>query len=267
MKKKWFIGGLAVFALGALILLYPLIGPALARRQQSAVVTAYEQQYQASSSETLSARLNAAYAYNAALCRGEAPGGYDGQLSGSEAMAYLEIPVIGVSLPVYHGTDEATLSRGIGHMASSSLPVGGVGTHCVLSAHNGLPGVTLFTPLEKLVAGDCFTLHVCGQTLTYIVDQILVVEPNDSSALLIDPTADYVTLMTCTPYAVNTHRLLVRGVRAAPAAAEAAQDGSAGALRPITAADAARWGGVALGVLLLAALLITLRGGQRRRGG
>jgi sortase A len=260
MKKKWLIVELAIFAVGALILLYPVVSSILARRQQAAIVAAYEAESQASTAEETSSQLLAAYNYNAALCQGKAPEDYDRQLADAEAMAYLEIPVIDVSLPVYHGTDEDTLKRGIGHMSSSSLPVGGMGTHCVLSAHNGLPGVTLFTPLDKLMVGDRFFLHVCGQTLAYTVDRILVVEPDDTSALLIDPTQDYVTLMTCTPYAVNTHRLLVRGVRVMDEDVETAEQVSAHVERPVTTADIAQWCAISAGVLLLVMLIVLLRG-------
>ena len=128
-------------------------------------------------------------------------------------IAYIEIPKIKVSLPIYHGTGKKVLQEAIGHLEGSSLPVGGKGTHCVLSGHRGLPSAKLFTDLDKLVEGDTFMLYTLDQTLTYEVDQIRVLLPTDMSTLQIDPEQDYCTLFTCTPYGINTHRLMVRGHR------------------------------------------------------
>ena len=128
-------------------------------------------------------------------------------------IAYVEIPKIKVSLPIYHGTGNDVLKGAIGHLEGSSLPVGGKGTHCVLSGHRGLPSAKLFTDLDKLVEGDTFMLYTLDETLTYEVDQIRVVLPSDLSTLQIDPEQDYCTLFTCTPYGINTHRLMVRGHR------------------------------------------------------
>ncbi|MGN0972064.1 MAG: class C sortase, partial [Aristaeellaceae bacterium] len=128
-------------------------------------------------------------------------------------MATLEIPDLGVNLPVYHGTSEAVLQVALGHVEGSSLPVGGEGTHCVISGHRGLPSAKLFSNLDQLVIGDVFLLRVLDETLTYQVDQILVVEPEDMEALALVPGEDYCTLVTCTPYGINSHRLLVRGTR------------------------------------------------------
>lgn len=140
---------------------------------------------------------------------------YDSLLnvSGLGVMAYLEIPQIDVTLPVYHGTEESVLQIAVGHLEWSSLPVGGEGTHCVLSGHRGLPSARLLTDLDKLVVGDVFMLRVLDEVLTYEVDQILIVEPHEVSALKPQPGQDYCTLVTCTPYGINTHRLLVRGHR------------------------------------------------------
>ncbi len=128
-------------------------------------------------------------------------------------MGYVEIPKIDLRLPLYHGTGTEALQRGLGHLGGTSLPVGGAGTHCVISGHRGLPSALLFTDLDQLQEGDRFALHVLGQTLAYEVDQILVVEPSEVSALKPEQDGDYVTLLTCTPYGVNTQRLLVRGHR------------------------------------------------------
>ena len=132
---------------------------------------------------------------------------------GIGVMGTIEIPSINVSLPIYHGTSEGVLRIGVGHLEGTSLPVGGKGTHAVLSGHRGLTTAKLFTDLDKVVVGDYFYITVLNETLAYEVDQILIVEPEDTSALAIDPKQDYVTLLTCTPYGINTHRLLVRGHR------------------------------------------------------
>lgn len=140
---------------------------------------------------------------------------YDNELnfSGNGIMGYVEIPTINVHLPIYHGTDENVLQVAIGHLEWTSLPTGGESTHCVLSGHRGLPSARLFTDLDKLVVGDYFMLHVLDETLTYEVDQIRIVEPHETDDLLIQEGKDLVTLVTCTPYGVNSHRLLVRGHR------------------------------------------------------
>lgn len=139
----------------------------------------------------------------------------------SGIMGYIDIPKINVKLPIYHGIDEETLKVAIGHIAGTSLPVGGDGSHCVLSGHRGLPSARLFTDLDKVVEGDTWTLTVLDRTYTYECDQIRVVEPTDLSTLGIEEGKDYCTLVTCTPYGVNTHRLLVRGHRIANASGEA----------------------------------------------
>lgn len=131
----------------------------------------------------------------------------------SGIMGYINIPKIDIKLSIFHGTDESVLQISIGHLEGTSLPIGGTGTHSVLSGHRGLPSARLFSDLDKLREGDVFTLHILDETLTYEVDQIRVVEPTDLSQLQIDPDKDYCTLVTCTPYGINTHRLLVRGHR------------------------------------------------------
>lgn len=142
---------------------------------------------------------------------------YESMLNVSDngIMGYIEIPSIKVSLPIYHGVDEGILQVAIGHIEGSSLPVGGKGSHCVISGHRGLPSAKLFTDLDQLAEGDIFMLRVLDETLTYEVDQILIVEPSDMSSLEFDEEKDYCTLVTCTPYGINSHRLLVRGHRVA----------------------------------------------------
>jgi sortase A len=134
-------------------------------------------------------------------------------ISSDEVMGYIEIPSIRCTLPIYHGTSDSALQAGVGHIPGTSLPIGGPSTHCVLSGHRGLPSAKLFTNLDKLVEGDLFMIQVLDTTLTYEVDQILIVEPEQMGALAIEEGQDYCTLVTCTPYGVNTHRLLVRGHR------------------------------------------------------
>lgn len=134
-------------------------------------------------------------------------------IDGTGVMGYIEIPAIKVTLPIFHGTSDDILQKGVGHMEWSSLPVGGKSTHCVLSGHRGLPSAKLFTDLDKLEPGDIFILCVLNEVLTYEVDQIRIVEPKDTAELSITDGEDYCTLITCTPYGINTHRLLIRGHR------------------------------------------------------
>lgn len=134
-------------------------------------------------------------------------------IGGNGIMGYIEIPMIDVMLPIYHGTKESVLQIAVGHLDWTSLPVGGAGSHCVLSGHRGLPSARLFTDLDKLKVGDVFMLHVLNEILTYKIDQILIVEPQDTDPLLIEPGKDLCTLITCTPYGINSHRMLVRGHR------------------------------------------------------
>ena len=134
-------------------------------------------------------------------------------IGGNGIMGYIEIPTIDVMLPIYHGTKESVLQIAVGHLDWTSLPVGGAGSHCVLSGHRGLPSARLFTDLDKLKVGDVFMLHVLNEILTYEIDQILIVEPQDTDPLLIEPGKDLCTMITCTPYGINSHRMLVRGHR------------------------------------------------------
>ena len=140
---------------------------------------------------------------------------YDRQLKveGTDIMGYIDIDKVKIHLPIYHGTDEAVLQVAIGHLEDTSLPIGGPGSHCVLSGHRGLPSAKLFTDIDRLVEGDIFVLTVLNHVATYEVDQILTVLPNEMESLAITPGQDYCTLVTCTPYGVNTHRLLIRGHR------------------------------------------------------
>ena len=227
MKKKkggWITGLLVLLLLAGLsLLLYPAVSDYWNSLHQTRAIAGYAEGVAALDGTRYEELWQAARDYNDALARREtdfAPDGerladYASQLdaSGNGVMGYIEIPSIQVSLPIYHGTDEAVLQVAAGHLEWSSLPVGGESTHCVLSGHRGLPSAKLFTNLDRLAVGDVFLLRVLDEVLTYEVDQILIVEPSETDALRIVGGMDYCTLVTCTPYGVNTHRLLVRGHR------------------------------------------------------
>ena len=212
-----------LFLAGVSLLLYPTVSNYWNTMHASAAVTAYAQQVQGLDERQYDAILSAARDYNRSLVNREnsyvlSPDQqtqYESllDLDGTGVMGYIEIPRIDVSLPIYHGTADSVLQVAVGHLECTSLPVGGAGTHCVLSGHRGLPSAKLFTDLDKLTVGDRFLFRVLDEVLTYEVDQILIVEPHETDALQIVPGKDYCTLVTCTPYGINTHRLLVRGHR------------------------------------------------------
>ena len=217
-----------VFLLGLGILLYPSVSDYWNSMHQTRAIGAYEDTLSGMTQKDYSEYFAQADAYNAALASLPTPlTGYEVldtleevpkyrdvlDVNGMGIMGYIDIDEIGVELPIYHGTDPSVLNVAVGHLEGTSLPVGGVGTHCVLSAHRGLPSARLFTDLDRLKVGDTFTLTVLNRLLTYQVDQVLIVEPDQVEALAIDPNEDYCTLVNCTPYGINTHRLLVRGRR------------------------------------------------------
>lgn len=212
-----------IFLVGLSLLLYPTVSDYWNSLHQSRAIAEYAEQVAALDNSLYDALWEDARAYNAALpsktdryeMSDEERAEYESLLnvSGNGIIGYIEIPLIGCSLPIYHGTDESVLQIAVGHIEGSSLPTGGTGTHCVLSGHRGLPSAKLFTNLDKLTEGDTFMLRILDETLTYEVDQILIVLPYEMDALEIDPEADYCTLVTCTPYGINSHRLLVRGHR------------------------------------------------------
>ena len=210
------------FLVGVCILLYPAFSDYWNSKTQSHAITDYESVLENMKPEDYTAIFEQAYAYNEALYKTDfplldykkVPGYYDTlRLSENNMIGYVKIDRIGVELPIYHGTSEIVLSKGVGHLEGSSLPVGGENTHCVMSAHRGLPSAKLFTDLDRLEKGDTFQIIVLDQVLTYQVDFIKTIEPTDISDLQIIEGGDYCTLFTCTPYGINTHRLLVRGVR------------------------------------------------------
>ena len=212
-----------IFAAGLALLLYPTVSDLWNAFHQSRAITEYTHQVEETDEETYERLWTEAERYNQELMddpdrftmTDADKAEYEQLLSidGDGVMGYVEVPKINCSLPVYHGTDEAALQVAIGHLEGSSLPTGGKGTHCVLSGHRGLPSARLFTDLDEMTEGDIFLLKVLDRTMTYEVDQILTVDPYDLDALAIDPDQDYCTLVTCTPYGINTHRLLVRGHR------------------------------------------------------
>jgi sortase A len=212
-----------ILLVGVALLLYPTVSDRWNSLHQSRAISQYNALVQDLDETSYAALLEAAQDYNAALALSptqfsltqEETDLYNSILDVSDdgIMGYIEIPSIDCYLPIYHGTEETTLQSGAGHLAGSSFPVGGESTHCVISGHRGLPSARLFTDLNQLVEGDQFMLHVLNETLTYEVDQILIVEPAQISALSIVPGEDLCTLVTCTPYGINTHRLLVRGHR------------------------------------------------------
>ena len=205
------------------MLFYPSVSEWWNSAHQTHAVTSYGSVVNEANGAELAVIRKNAHAYNERLAKegnswfltDEQMADYKSQLvvAGSSVMGYVEIPAIDCTLPIYHGTDESVLQVAVGHIEGSSLPVGGESTHSVVSGHRGLPSAKLFTDLDELAEGDVFLLRVLGETLTYEVDQILTVEPHDVEALEVVEGEDYCTLVTCTPYGVNSHRLLVRGYR------------------------------------------------------
>lgn len=224
MKKRIIATILIIllFLAGLGIVLYPYVSEYVNAKHASRVVVNYDDTVKEITPEDFSQYFEVAEEYNERLRQNPNPfsednrtEGYETALNvdGSGMIGYLEIPKISVRLPFYHGTFGAVLNEAVGHLEGSSLPVGGEGTHVVLSAHRGLPSAKLFTDLPELGEGDIFILTVLDRKMTYQVDQILTVLPTELEALEVEDGQDYVTLMTCTPYGINTHRLLVRGHR------------------------------------------------------
>ena len=214
---------LLVFLIGLSLLLYPTFADWWNSMHQSRAVASYVEEVAHIDTNQYEALWNEAWDYNASLIgrpnhfvlSDEQKAEYDSilDIGGLGIMGYIEIPIIGVTLPIYHGTDDAVLQIAVGHLEWTSLPVGGESSHCVVSGHRGLPSARLFTDLDRLVVGDTFMFRVLDEILTYEVDQILIVEPHETDELLIQEGKDLCTLVTCTPYGINSHRLLVRGHR------------------------------------------------------
>ena len=212
-----------ILLIGLSLLLYPTVSDYWNSFHQTRAIATYAENVAKLDNNQYDQLWEDARAYNEALCFRSNPyylseeqkAQYESLLdvSGLGVMGYIEIPKIDVSLPIYHGTEESVLQIAVGHLDWTSLPVGGESTHCVLSGHRGLPSAKLFTNLDKLREGDTFLLRILDEVLTYEVDQILIVEPQETGALKIEEGKDYCTLVTCTPHGINTHRLLVRGHR------------------------------------------------------
>ena len=218
--KRWLLAAACgVVALG--LLLYPLVGELLSEKCHSDVETSYTAAIEDTDNAELTAQREAAAQYNAMLANATISEGgasapplaYAEQLTVGGVMCYVDIPKINVYLPVQHGTGADTLEKSVGHVVGTSLPVGGSSTHTVLSAHSGMASSKLFSDIDQLEKGDIFYIHVLGDTLAYEVDSINTVLPTDTSLLQIEDGKDLVTLVTCTPFGINTHRLLVRGHR------------------------------------------------------
>ena len=256
---------------GLCLLMYPTVSDYWNSLHQSRAIATYAEQVADidvdlygdiwASAEDYNARL--AETGNLWVMSDEQRADYAAQLdvSGLGIMSYIEIPAIKCSLPIYHGTEESVLQIAVGHLEGTSLPVGGEGTHAVFSAHRGLPSAKLFTDLDKLVVGDIFMLRTLDEVLTYEVDQILIVEPHEIAAVELVPGEDLCTLVTCTPYGINTHRLLVRGHRVENQELAKTVRVTADAMQvdPLIVAPV-----VATPILL--ALLVVLVAGTRKRG-
>lgn len=274
-----------VLITGLGVLVYPFVSNMLHDRKQDEIITEYDEKLENLDQEERNAMLAEVREYNESLLGNvvltdpfdpaameKQNAEYDSILNvdGNGVMAYLEIPRIDLYEAVYHGTSDEVLARGVGHLMNTSLPVGGEGTHAVLSGHTGLPEAELFTNLEQVEEGDIFYIHVLGETLAYEVDQIKVVEPSDTSDLLIEQGKDYVTLVTCTPYGINSHRLLVRGHRV-PYTEELRDAGDAQAAEGV---DGESWKevygralleGILIALAILGIFLVVMRKRLRRK--
>ena len=222
MRHKWILISFVLFAVAGVLLAYPLVSTIINSKYHSDIETAYTAAIEDSNADELEQQRQATQQYNAMLSgaatitEGGAsapPLAYAQQLTVGGVMAYVDIPKINVYLPVQHGTGAETLEKSVGHVVGTSLPVGGSSTHAVLSAHSGMASSKLFSDIDQLTEGDTFYIHVLGDTLAYRVDAINTVLPTDTHLLQIEDGKDLVTLVTCTPFGVNTHRLLVRGHR------------------------------------------------------
>ncbi len=276
MKNKVFYILLAViFVAGLSLLLYPTVSNAYNAWLQSRAIAEYSQQANQMDLEVFEQELAKAQAYNAALLERNNPfslteeqkSQYENILAVTSQgiMAYVEIPSVDVTLPIAHGTSEDTLLDKIGHLEWSSLPIGGENTHCVISGHRGLPSAELFTNIDHLELGDKFYIHVLGQSLEYQVCNIAVVEPQDQRLLRIEEGQDLVTLVTCTPYGINSHRLLVRGIRTGTGHDELSQ--TIYVKNEITAIDVVVLVSVILVAIAIIAFLVVLLGNKKKKGG
>ena len=282
MKDRlWGLARLLIILVGVGILVYPSMSEYLSEKNSSVAVSTYDDSIRRMEQARIEELRAQAEAYNQRLAESNgfskpALDEYNNPITpedywdildvdGNGMMGYISIPRINVTIPVYHGTSEEVLQVAVGHMQNTSLPVGGENTHAVLSGHRGLPSKALFTDLDQVQVGDLFSLTVLNETLYYRVDQILTILPNETDELAIEKGKDYVTLVTCTPYGVNSHRLLVRGARIdytpenGTAAAEAEAELSAWMKMPMQYRHLLLGLAVLAGILLLRALVVWIR--------
>lgn len=224
--KKSKILIIVVFVLGLTILLYPVVSMLISSIFQTKVIKNYNYSVEQMEKDKMDKELQKAQEYNDKIKsvteiikdpftdkNSSIPSGYKEILDVNGVIGYIEIPKININVPIYHGSTDDVLAMGIGHLETTGFPIGGLGNHSVLSGHRGLPTAKMFTDLDKMEVGDDFFIHVLDQTLEYKVDQIKVIDPSDTSDLMPVPDKDYVTLLTCTPLGINSHRLIVRGER------------------------------------------------------
>lgn len=276
MSKRTKILICVVFLILALgVTLYPLVSNIVGEKYMSIIETRYDKAVEKMNNLEIIAEKEKAVLYNKTMQGGttnafsrevlaQAEESYASLLNvrGDGIMGYIQIPTIGVDLPIYHGTAEETLDRGVGHLLGSSLPVGGIGTHCVLTGHSGLAGTRMFSDLDQLKLGDVFYIRVLDETHAYMILDINTVLPEDTSLLSIDPNRESVTLVTCTPFGVNTHRLLIRGERIEVSMAERIVEEAEFLEQPASTWTQEYLKGIGLGflgILILTALVFGLR--------
>ena len=261
---------LGVMAVGLTLLLYPSVSDYWNSFHQSRAIASYSESVAMMTQADYDRMWSEAEAFNLGAARRnsinlpeEERAVYESLLNVSETgiMGYIEIPLINVALPIYHGTSESVLQVAIGHLDWTSLPVGGESSHAVISGHRGLPSAKLFTDLDQMVPGDIFMIQTLNDTLTYEVDQIRIVEPQEVNDLTIIPGGDYFTLVTCTPYGINSHRLLVRGIRTEnlPEASSVRVTSEAMQIEPMLVAP------IAAAPMLIVLMVLFLTGGKRKR--
>ena len=276
MSKRTKILICVVFLILALgVTLYPLVSNIVGEKYMSIIETRYDKAVEKMNNLEIIAEKEKAVLYNKTMQGGttnafsrevlaQAEESYASLLNvrGDGIMGYIQIPTIGVDLPIYHGTAEETLDRGVGHLLGSSLPVGGIGTHCVLTGHSGLAGTRMFSDLDQLRKGDVFYIRVLDETHAYMILDINTVLPEDTSLLSIDPNRESVTLVTCTPFGINTHRLLIRGERIEVSMAERIVEEAEFLEQPASTWTQEYLKGIGLGflgILILTALVFGLR--------
>ena len=276
MKGKLFnIVLVLVFVAGLSLLLYPTVSNAYNNYLQSKTIASYSEHVNQLEKDTYEKEWKKAEEYNRSLLERENPFVLTQELeqmywqtldlSGRGIMAYIEIPSVDVTLPIAHGTSDETLQSYVGHLEWSSLPVGGKNTHCIISGHRGLPSSELFTNIDHLELGDKFYLHILGQTLEYQVCNIAVVEPQDQTLLTVEEGKDMVTLVTCTPYGINSHRLLVRGIRTGEGSTE--NVGEVYVKNEVTQIDILTLVSVLVVICATVVFVTLLLTGKRRKGG